>query len=108
MSRASFLECQRRRVQLAKLRELAAAKVTKHRQAVITRDGGRCKVCGTKVNLVIDHVVPISKGGSFEMDNMQLLCAKHNRLKHNQDQKTFMLKNFSALLLVGEQERASE
>ena len=29
-----------------------------------------------------DHIVPFSHGGTTSSDNMQVLCATHNRLKH--------------------------
>ncbi|WP_199847308.1 HNH endonuclease signature motif containing protein, partial [Streptomyces sp. IGB124] len=29
-----------------------------------------------------DHIVPFSHGGTTSSDNMQILCATHNRLKH--------------------------
>lgn len=40
-----------------------------------------CLHCGAMENLVIDHVIPIAKGGLSELANLQLLCATCNRLK---------------------------
>lgn len=37
-----------------------------------------CLKCGTSKNLTIDHVVPISKGGTNDLDNLQTLCRKCN------------------------------
>jgi hypothetical protein len=43
------------------------------------RDKGCCVKCGSKVNLHYDHDIPFSRGGSsFTVDNVRLLCAKHN------------------------------
>jgi hypothetical protein len=46
------------------------------------RDGGKCAVCESRTNLHFDHDVPFSKGGSsFTVENVRLLCAKHNLSK---------------------------
>jgi hypothetical protein len=49
--------------------------------AVMVRDGGRCRACRSAVNLQIDHIVPLSKGGSCEESNLQTLCRRCNRRK---------------------------
>lgn len=43
--------------------------------------GGCCANCGGDEELVLDHIVPIAKGGLSEFDNLQLLCAVCNRIK---------------------------
>lgn len=51
------------------------------------RDKGRCTICGSKENLHFDHIIPYSKGGSsLVAQNIQLLCAKHNLMKHDKIQ----------------------
>jgi 16S rRNA G966 N2-methylase RsmD len=45
------------------------------------RDGGSCVKCGNKENLEFDHIVPVSKGGSNTIRNIELLCEKCNRTK---------------------------
>lgn len=43
------------------------------------RDKGRCVICGSDKNLHFDHDIPFSKGGSsVAVENVRLLCAKHN------------------------------
>ena len=50
--------------------------------AVWKRDGGKCVQCGSTDNLHFDHVLPYSKGGtSLKVENIQLLCARHNLMK---------------------------
>ena len=47
--------------------------------------GYRCPLCGKKepeITLTIDHVIPISKGGSNWIENIQPLCSFCNAKKH--------------------------
>lgn len=48
---------------------------------LLTEYGERCANCGALESLVLDHVVPIAKGGRSHYDNLQLLCAECNRIK---------------------------
>lgn len=49
------------------------------KKVVYKRDKGQCQVCGSKMNLHFDHDLPYSKGGSsVTVENVRLLCAKHN------------------------------
>ncbi|WP_354003896.1 HNH endonuclease [Arthrobacter sp. zg-Y877] len=47
----------------------------------MTRDGGRCQGCGSTVDIQYDHIIPVSKGGSSNVENLQILCGKCNRFK---------------------------
>jgi hypothetical protein len=51
--------------------------------ALIDRDGYICQHsgCALQEDLTIDHVVPLSKGGSDDLSNLRLLCRKHNSTK---------------------------
>lgn len=37
--------------------------------------------CGEMRNLHVDHKIPLSKGGSDDLQNLQFLCPKHNAEK---------------------------
>ncbi len=47
------------------------------------RDGWECQHCGTHCELTVDHIVPVSKGGSDDMSNYQTLCGPCNSRKGN-------------------------
>ena len=51
------------------------------RAEVLLRDGARCRSCRTSVNLEVDHIIPVSKGGKTEESNLQTLCRRCNRRK---------------------------
>ena len=51
------------------------------RAAVLVRDGGRCRRCRRAIQLEMDHIVPVSKGGQTEESNLQTLCRRCNRAK---------------------------
>jgi 5-methylcytosine-specific restriction endonuclease McrA len=51
------------------------------RERIYKRDGRRCMWCGRKDNLTIDHIVPLSKGGSNDDENLQTLCKSCNQDK---------------------------
>lgn len=51
------------------------------RRAVFARDDWTCQYCGTRTGLTVDHVIPRSKGGSSEWDNIVACCAPCNRRK---------------------------
>ena len=51
------------------------------RKRILLRGKGRCMKCGSRENLEIDHVVPLARGGSNRLENLQLLCQDCNRRK---------------------------
>lgn len=47
------------------------------RAAVLIRDKSTCLLCGRKAPMVIievDHIIPVSRGGTNDMTNLQSLC----------------------------------
>lgn len=59
------------------------------RHAVWVRDGGKCsyrdpktgRKCQGSYQVQVDHIRAWSQGGESVLENLQLLCAQHNRLK---------------------------
>lgn len=51
------------------------------RVAVWRRDNGRCVGCGSRDRLEYDHIIPVSRGGSSTVRNIELLCEACNRGK---------------------------
>lgn len=43
----------------------------------------KCRYCMTKENLTIDHKNPVSKGGTNDIRNLQVLCERCNGFKSN-------------------------
>ncbi len=51
-------------------------------ETLVERYGTACQHCHiTDTKLVLDHVVPVAKGGLSELKNMQLLCEECNTVK---------------------------
>lgn len=51
------------------------------KREVWRRDEGKCVRCGSRKNLEYDHIIPVSKGGSNTVRNIELLCEECNRSK---------------------------
>ncbi len=56
----------------------------REKEALYKEQGGKCNGCGrkvAKVDLEVDHIIPLSKGGSDRFNNLQLLCSRCNSSK---------------------------
>ena len=53
------------------------------RRALFARDGWRCQYCGSEGKLTLDHVVPRSRGGESNWENIVTSCAPCNLRKGN-------------------------
>ncbi|MGI9019803.1 MAG: HNH endonuclease [Solirubrobacterales bacterium] len=61
-------------------RDVHRRKIT--RKAVLARDSWTCQYCGHQATgLTVDHVIPRSRGGLSEWDNIVAACAPCNRRK---------------------------
>ena len=54
------------------------------KEQVKLRDGECCLCCGGRTKLQVDHIVPVYRGGTDGMDNLQTLCKVCNRTKGEQ------------------------
>lgn len=64
----------------------------KERRDIYIRDKGTCGICGRFVppdSFTVDHIVPISKGGTYDYSNLQCCCRKCNQLKDDALQDDF-------------------
>lgn len=51
------------------------------KEQVKRRDGQQCLACGATKYLNVDHIVPVYRGGTHDMDNLQTLCKVCNTKK---------------------------
>ncbi len=48
---------------------------------IVKHQDARCLACGKKKKLTADHIIPVSKGGTSNIDNIQGLCTPCNSSK---------------------------
>jgi HNH endonuclease len=62
------------------------------RKEVFKRDNFTCSYCGNIGGVLeCDHIVPFSKGGSNELENLTTSCRKCNRQKKDKSVEEFLL-----------------
>lgn len=49
--------------------------------AIFDNNSWECVACHNTCNLTVDHIIPIDKGGTNELDNLQTLCQSCNSSK---------------------------
>lgn len=62
------------------------------RSCLFGMDGNLCHYCHTKLNgktATIDHIIPLSNGGTNDLINLVLCCFWCNILKSNKDYNEF-------------------
>lgn len=73
-----------------KLKKFARKPIKEKLKKIILRKQPCCqfkdpesgKICGSARFLQIDHIQSVSAGGGNEYENLQILCAQHNRYKY--------------------------
>lgn len=74
------------------------------KKLVYDRDGGKCALCGRPLvfeEATLDHIVPISRGGANEIDNLRITCSSCNNMKgqlYDNEMKKSMTMIFAKLL----------
>lgn len=56
------------------------------RKAIYEKADGCCQLCGRKIefrNMTVDHIIPLGKDGSNDLDNTQATCRVCNQFKAN-------------------------
>jgi 5-methylcytosine-specific restriction enzyme A len=64
------------------------------RDSIFERDKNTCRMCGRtnkEVYMTVDHIIPLSLGGSNFPDNLQTLCCSCNGKKANKIRLTIKL-----------------
>lgn len=73
-----------------KRREHYKPKYRKYKEILLIEQNGLCNICKKQITIgttnksklaTIDHIIPLSKGGSSEKHNLQLLCHPCNSAK---------------------------
>jgi 5-methylcytosine-specific restriction endonuclease McrA len=83
--RAEEPELRRRHVRAYQARKLKVRVEDVNPLVVLERDDGICGICGADVDpqaFEVDHVIPISRGGSHSYDNVQAAHGSCNRRKN--------------------------
>jgi len=74
------------------------------REEIFERDDYRCVFCGIGrrdgVEIHVDHIVPMSRGGEATVDNGQTLCSTHNFRKKTYSQTESGKRMFINLLRI--------
>lgn len=56
------------------------------RVLIYNRNKGKCAICGDFVpcdTFTVDHIIPLAKGGTNDLDNLQRSCEVCNRIKQD-------------------------
>ena len=56
------------------------------KQVIYAKCNGKCAICGKPVKfkkMTIDHITPLSRGGTNDIKNLQLACKRCNSMKSN-------------------------
>ncbi|KKM08345.1 hypothetical protein LCGC14_1724710 [marine sediment metagenome] len=66
---------------ISQLVDLPKAKSARTRLKIIKRSGFGCAICGwNEAQCDMAHVIPKVEGGTYELDNIVILCPNHHRM----------------------------
>lgn len=80
----------------------------KTKRQVWDRDEGKCQDCGAVKNIEYDHIMPVSKGGGSNIENIQLLCRPCNRKKRAKTAEQAATQKLNSRILETEREGETE
>ena len=84
------------------LDKLNSRKYRAHKQRVFDRDGRTCRYCGSDEEpLHIDHIIPRKRGGTHDLDNLQVLCKACNLRKSSKEEGVFFSQAATPLVFSG-------
>lgn len=72
------------------LDKLNSRKYRAHKERVFDRDGRTCRYCGSDENLQIDHIISRKRGGTHDLENLQVLCRNCNLRKSSKEEGVFL------------------
>lgn len=64
------------------------------RELVFESYGQKCKYCDkilTVKTMVVDHIIPLSKGGESSISNLQIICKTSNSMKGSLTEQNYKL-----------------
>lgn len=53
-------------------------KLTRRIRELVRVKGYQCVICGSTEKLRVRHIIPLSKGGTHNINNLEFICAIHN------------------------------
>ena len=68
-------------IRLARYVRVPYKGITLSRHNIMKRDNFECQYCGSTKNLTLDHVLPRSRGGTSNWDNLLTACSRCNHGK---------------------------
>jgi len=73
------------------LDKLNSRKYRAHKERVFNRDGRICRYCGSDEEpLHIDHIISRKRGGTHDLENLQVLCKSCNLRKSSKEEGVFL------------------
>jgi 5-methylcytosine-specific restriction endonuclease McrA len=73
------------------LDKLNSRKYRAHKERVFARDGRICRYCGSDEEpLHIDHIISRKRGGTHNLENLQVLCKSCNLRKSSKEEGVFL------------------